>query len=125
MRVERRDNVDKKLMRGRGRRERAAWYCLAMRLAVVERGRAMRLAVAERGRDSGIDEVRGVTSGQVEGLVGKAQEKALGKGMGELDAANSQGAMDKLRGGDSAETLFGKVFIGINFLQVRSEMSMR
>ena len=43
--------------------------------------------------------------------------------MGEMDAANSQGAMDKLPGGDNIETLFFKVFISINFLQVRGEMT--
>ena len=61
--------------------------------------------------------MRGHAKDQFEGGVGKAQEKAIGKGTGRMDAANSQGAMDKLRGGDNVETLFGKVFIAINFFQ--------
>ena len=56
---------------------------------------------------------------EVERTADKIQESAAGKGLGDHDAADGQGAVTQLQGGDKIETLYGKVFIAINFFQVR------
>ena len=76
------------------------------------------LEIGEGGRrESGRKEVKEKARNQVESGVEKSQEKATGTGMDGRAAADSQGATNKLKGGNNVETLFGKIFIGINFFQ--------
>lgn len=72
---------------------------------------------SQQRRDSVDDDFDQKGRDEMERNVGKLQEKAAGKGLGEPDAADGKGAVTTLQGGEKIETLFGKIFISLNFFQ--------